>query len=146
MICLPDVNVWIALTSDRHVHHMAATAWLSRAQDCQLAFCRITEMAFLRLLTNVHVMGEDVLSARTAWDVYDQWRADSRVIFLPEPSGFSPHWRHVSRQISDRPNAWTDAYLAAFASQAEIRVVTFDRRFPVLDVAKVEILSTARQS
>jgi predicted nucleic acid-binding protein len=25
---LPDVNVWLALCSDRHEHHLAAAEWL----------------------------------------------------------------------------------------------------------------------
>jgi hypothetical protein len=24
MICLPDVNLWIALTSNQHIHHVRA--------------------------------------------------------------------------------------------------------------------------
>jgi toxin-antitoxin system PIN domain toxin len=82
MICLPDVNVWIALTSDRHSHHDAARKWLERSADRQLMFCRVTEMGFLRLLTNVHVMGEDALSHAEACGVYEQWRSDRRVALL----------------------------------------------------------------
>jgi predicted nucleic acid-binding protein len=62
MIFLPDVNIWIALTSNRHVHHSLATEWLQGIENEQIAFCRISELSFLRLLTNAHVMGKDVLS------------------------------------------------------------------------------------
>ena len=78
MICLPDVNLWIALTSNRHVHHALATPWLETLADTRIAFCRITELGLLRLLTNQHVMGQDVLTPRQAWRVYDQWRPDPR--------------------------------------------------------------------
>jgi hypothetical protein len=84
MIFLPDVNIWIALTSNRHVHHSLATEWLQGIENEQIAFCRISELSFLRLLTNAHVMGKDVLSPVEAWLVYDEWRTDDRVIFLPE--------------------------------------------------------------
>lgn len=143
MICLPDVNVWIALTSDRHVHHPAAKSWLDGARDRQLVFCRITEMGFLRLLTNAAVMGEDVLTPQQAWTVYDTWRADERVFFLPEPAGFSAAWRRVSQWIAGGPNAWTDAYLATFAHAVSAGVTTFDRRFPAMDGCKVEVLPTS---
>jgi hypothetical protein len=46
-------------------------------------------LSFLRLLTNVHVMGKDVLSSAQAWGVYDEWRTDDRVVFLTERADFS---------------------------------------------------------
>ena len=129
MIFLPDVNVGVALTSNRHVHHSLAIAWLQNIDSDQIAFCRITELGFLRLLTNAHVMGKDVLSPAEAWRVYDEWRTDDRVIFLPEPTDFSEQWRRLGGQISGGPNVWTDAYLAAFAILANATVVTLDRKF-----------------
>ncbi|HEY0758459.1 MAG TPA: hypothetical protein VGD59_04290 [Acidisarcina sp.] len=66
MTYLPDVNVWIALASNRHVHHQAAKAWFETLADERSVFCRITELGFLRLLTNIHVMGEDVLTPERA--------------------------------------------------------------------------------
>ena len=87
MIYLPDVNVWVALTSDRHVHHVVAKEWFQNLGSEQVAFCRITELSLLRLLTNHHVMGEDVLQPHLAWQVYDELRADPRVVFLPERVG-----------------------------------------------------------
>ncbi len=110
MIFLPDVNIWIALTSNRHVHHSPANEWLQGVDSGQIAFCRISEMGFLRLLTNPHVMGKDALSPAEAWRVYDEWRADDRVIFLPERPGFSEEWRRLGEQIAGGPNVWTDAY------------------------------------
>jgi hypothetical protein len=58
MIYMPDVNVWVALTSNRHVHHALANKWVQTTENDQIAFCRITELGFLRLLTNSHVMGK----------------------------------------------------------------------------------------
>lgn len=129
MIFLPDVNIWIALTSNRHVHHSLANAWIKSINADQIAFCRISELGFLRLLTNAHVMGKDVLSPAKAWLVYDEWRDDDRVIFLPEHHEFSKKWRRLGGQISGGPNAWTDAYLAAFALDSNATVVTLDRKF-----------------
>jgi uncharacterized protein len=141
MIYLPDVNVWIALTSDRHVHHVIARNWLQSFAGEQIAFCRITELSLLRLLTNSHVMGEDVLDPIRAWQVYDDLRADPRAIFLPEQIGFSERWRQAAAQISGGPNSWTDSYLATFASHTESTVVTFDRRFKAVSDCGVLTLS-----
>ena len=38
MICLPDVNLWIGLTSNRHIHHARAKAWLEGMEDARIAF------------------------------------------------------------------------------------------------------------
>ena len=99
MIFLPDVNILIGLTSNRHVHHALATSWLGSIADARIAFCRITELGLLRLLTNQHVMGQDVLTPRQAWGIYDQWRMDPRVDFLLEPTGFEERWRELGVKI-----------------------------------------------
>jgi toxin-antitoxin system PIN domain toxin len=140
MIYLPDVNVWIALTSNRHVHHQIASEWLHGNDQARLAFCRVSELGFLRLLTNAHVMGKDVLSPTQAWAVYDEWQADDRVVFLAEGAGFGQHWRLLGNQISGGSNAWTDAYLAAFAIHVGATVVTLDRAFSVFGKAAIKSL------
>lgn len=79
-------------------------------------------------------MGHDVRSMAGAWEIYDQWCADDRVAFLPEPENIDPGMRQLStgmRQLSKgghpSPKVWADAYLAAFASAAGLKLVTFDR-------------------
>ena len=57
MTYLPDVNVWIAMYSPGHAHHLAALDWFNGSSESDLLFCRVTQMGFLRLLTNRHVMG-----------------------------------------------------------------------------------------
>jgi toxin-antitoxin system PIN domain toxin len=137
MIYLPDVNVWISLTSNRHTHHQTATTWLHGIENDLIAFCRVTELGFLRLLTNPHVMGSDVLQPGQAWGVYDEWRADGRVIFLSEQTTFSALWRQMANHLSGGPNVWTDAYLSAFAAHCDATIITFDRAFPSLGKAAI---------
>src|SRR5271156_3684374 len=141
MTYLPDVNVWIALSSDRHVHYPAAENWFQNIESAQIAFCRITELGFLRLLTNTRVMGDDTLDPSRAWAAYDDLRADPRVIFLDEQTGFSGVWRKAGQLVHGGPNAWTDAYLGAFAAHTQSRIVTFDRRFKTADEYDVLTLS-----
>jgi toxin-antitoxin system PIN domain toxin len=76
MNCLPDVNVWIALAAEKHVHHSAARRWFSSRTEEKLAFCRFTQVGFLRLLTNRHVMQEEVMSPGQAWAAYHILRSD----------------------------------------------------------------------
>ena len=85
----PDVNVWIALTYERHAHHLAARNWFQALErDTRLFFCRFTQIGFLRLLTNEAVMGRDeVMGQAQAWEVYDRWIEDARVLFIDESRG-----------------------------------------------------------
>ena len=80
-IFLPDVNVWVALASRRHVHSFLCGRWLDTIQADGAVYCRVTQMGLLRLLTNQHVMGSDVLNSRDAWRVYRAILADERVGF-----------------------------------------------------------------
>jgi uncharacterized protein len=81
----PDLNVWIALSSTRHAHHVKAVEWLQTLDDVRLIFCRYTQLGFLRLLTTEAVMGEDTLSQSEAWDEYDLWLNTGFVEFAGEP-------------------------------------------------------------
>jgi toxin-antitoxin system PIN domain toxin len=93
MTYLPDVNVWIALAAERHTHHRVARMWFSNLQDKKLAFCRITQLGFLRLLTNKHVMLEEVMSPGEAWQAYRDMRLDRRIGYLAEPNELAEMWQ-----------------------------------------------------
>lgn len=125
---LVDVNVWFAVSWEGHQHHVIAKRWLDGENDA-LAFCRVTQMALLRLVTNPAVMQRDVVSRREAWDVFDRLMADRRVRFLDEPDGFDALWISLSRRDDRHHLLWTDDYLAAFAEGAGAELVTFERAF-----------------
>jgi len=96
MTYLPDVDVWIALTADKHVHHRVAVSWFSGLRDESLAFCRITQLGFLRLLTNKHVMQDEGVSPAGAWRAYASLRADRRIVYLDEPGNLAEIWDTVA--------------------------------------------------
>jgi toxin-antitoxin system PIN domain toxin len=125
---LPDVNVWLAAAWSRHALHGVAKDWMDREQG-DLAFCRITQMAFLRLLTNPSVTRRDALSRRRAWDVYNKLIADPRIRLLAEPPGLDTLWVAFSKHDDKSHLLWTDDYLAAFAQSIDAEFVTFDRGF-----------------
>jgi hypothetical protein len=127
--CLPDINVWVAMASDRHVHHERAKHWFATVEPGGSAFCRITQMGFLRLITNPHVMGADVVTQKRAWEVYEALSRDDRVAFLQELPGVDNEWRRLTQRASAATNTWTDAYLAAFALIRGLRIVSFDGGF-----------------
>jgi len=129
---LPDVNVWLALASKRHVHHAAAAAWMDTAGAGQAAFCRLTQMGLLRLLTTRRAMGADTVHPSEAWRVYHRMSGDSRIQFQAEPAGIEGVWQRLT-QLAGAAGHWNDAYLQAFAQLKDLQVVSFDRdllRFP----------------
>ena len=137
---LPDLNVWLALVSRRHVHYQTASGWLETASEHQIAFCRITQMGLLRLVTNRHVMGADVLTQSEAWRVYRRLAGDGRIQFLSEPLGIEAAWHELTAGRQPATNMWTDAYLQAFGRLTDAQVVSFDRGFSRFGEPKALIL------
>ena len=126
----PDINVWVALTHARHVHHFVASDWFADLDaDVRFGFCRFTQLGLLRLLTAEAVMGGEALSQKEAWHVYDRWMQDDRVTMLEEPPALESRFRSLTRSRHASPKTWADAYLAAFAEASQITLVTFDRAF-----------------
>ena len=126
----PDINVWVALTHGRHVHHMIARDWFESLEvEPRFYFCRFTQLGLLRLLTADAVMGDDVLTQAEAWAVYERWISDDRVGFLTEPPSLERRFQALSHTRQASPKAWADAYLAAFADTAQVTLVTFDSAF-----------------
>jgi|SRR5579883_836755 toxin-antitoxin system PIN domain toxin len=126
---LPDINVWIALIYDGHAHHPIARAWFEQLERERLYFCRVTQLGFLRLLTNRQVMGNQVMGQPAAWRIFDRLSTDSRIGFLREPAQVDPIFRLLTQNAQPAPNQWPDAYLAAIAEAAGLRVVTMDHSF-----------------
>ena len=129
LFLFPDINVWVALTYEGHIHHRAAKNWFDPlGASARLFFCRFTQLGLLRLLTAEAVMGqEEVMSQAEAWGAYDRWLADERVGFLEEPAGLEPTFRAMTRLRHPAPKDWADSYLAAFALNFGLALVTFDR-------------------
>jgi toxin-antitoxin system PIN domain toxin len=134
---LVDVNVWLAAVWARHAQHAAAKRWIDE-QDADLVFCRLTEMALLRLTSNPAVTGRDARTRRQAWDLVLKLQADPRVRFVAEPPGLAPLWIAFSKRDDRSHLLWTGDYLAAFALAAGLALVTLDqgmvRRYPSVDV------------
>jgi toxin-antitoxin system PIN domain toxin len=126
---LIDINVWLALTWDRHPQHVPASRWYGSIDDAALLFCRFTMLGFLRLLTNRKVMGDSTTTLAGALLLYDRWVEDPRVELAPEPRGAETLFRQATAPFALQPatKAVADCYLVGFAEAAGARVVTFDR-------------------
>jgi hypothetical protein len=127
LFLFPDINVWVALSYDRHIHHPIARRWFEGERtSARFFFCRFTQLGLLRLLTSEAVMGADLMSQREAWKAYDRWLEDERVEILQEPDGIEPRFRTLSGSVHAVTKDWADSYLAAFALSAGLTIVTFD--------------------
>jgi len=125
-LSFPDVNVWLALAAPEHVHALAARRWWEKEAG-PIAFCRITQMGFLRLMTTAAAMDGDPLTTAEAWSVYDRLFEDDRVVFVPEPAGVESVFRECTGGRAASPKLWADGWLLGFARCADGILVTFDR-------------------
>ena len=125
-----DLNVWLALSVSGHPHNGVALNWLRQLpNDSTLIFSRYTQLGLLRLLTNTAVMGDETLTLRKAWGVYDRWLQDPRVEFYPEPRNVDAGFRSATEPFAAKAaTKWVgDCWLLAFAEASQARLVTFDQ-------------------
>jgi toxin-antitoxin system PIN domain toxin len=115
---------------------------LERVDDAaSILFCRTTQQAFLRLMTNRALFaryGNPALTNEQAWNAYEALLSDDRIIFRSdEPPGLESTWREFALRTNASSHLWMDAYLAAFARAAGCQMVTTDsgfRQFEGLDL------------
>ena len=91
-------------------------------------FCRVTMLGLVRLLSQPRVMGAAALEAPAALGVYADLATRPGVGLCPEAPGCDAACQAlVAPGLPAR--LLTDAWLAAFALSARLRLVTFDRDF-----------------
>lgn len=124
----PDINVWVALNFQKHVHHASAAQWYEALpNEARLIFSRQTQLGLFRILTTQAVMGKEVLAQRECWQIYDRWIATGQVAWADEPLDLEMELRRLTEGSTSSPKTWMDAYLAAFAEAANLTLVTFDQ-------------------
>ena len=127
---LCDTNVWLALAHSGHSHQPPAAAWFQSLGAGDTAeFCRATQTSFLRLLTTPAIVGRHTLSNDDARACYRLLAADPFVAVCAKPAGLESRWHQFAENPQPAPKRWMDAYLAAFAIDAGLRLVTFDQGF-----------------
>ena len=67
---LCDVNVLLALVTDRHAAHAAAVRWLDGMTVGGAMICRVAQTGLLRLLNNPAVMREEALDTAACWGLW----------------------------------------------------------------------------
>jgi toxin-antitoxin system PIN domain toxin len=138
---LPDINVWLALAFEVHFHHKTAKLWFEKTGPDSCAFCRLTQQGFLRLATNPAFLKNEAITMDAAWSCYDRLLEDERVYFIREPKGLDEAWKKNTRNKGYSHRVWNDAYLAAVAQTANLKIATFDQGFRKYKETKLTILS-----
>ena len=129
---LLDVNVWLALAIEEHPHHPIAASYWAGGGAAARFFCRLSAMSLVRLLMHPRLMANKQLTLAKAWALYRRFAALPGVAMLAEPEGLDVDLEaFVASRLPSR--LFTDAYFAALASRADVRLVTFDRDFERFD-------------
>lgn len=143
-LVVPDVDVWLATLSEFHPSHASATRWWhERAlpSGSRVAFCRLTQLGLLRMLTNETVMGAQRRTTAQAWSDYEAALAQEAVSFASEPARLDEVLGSLCTPRRSSTYFWTDAYLAAFAMAAGAVLVTFDGGFKRFDGLQAVVLA-----
>lgn len=130
----PDVNVWMALAVENHIHHKIARDWWEADHSESIGFCRFTQMGLLRLLTTALAMGGNPLTNKEAWEVYDAFQEDPRVRTFPELPPIDDLFRKLTSLDQSSPKLLADCYLAAYADSVGATLITFDKAFANLGI------------
>jgi predicted nucleic acid-binding protein len=91
-------------------------------------------------------MGDDVITLKAAWKIYDRWMEDSSVEFVPEPENLDRVFRRIAATFSQdfATKVVVDCYLLALANDLHATLLTFDRG--LLRLAKLHGCSAATPS
>lgn len=128
-IDLPDVNLWLSLIDPDHVHHARARRHGEVEAAAEIAFCRVTMLGLLRLLTNPRVMRGAPFTAVEAWDAYQAFIALPEIFFIEDSLAAEEKFRQWTARQDLPAHGRTDAWIAALASASGARVVSFDADF-----------------
>ncbi|HUY80281.1 MAG TPA: PIN domain-containing protein [Acidobacteriaceae bacterium] len=119
-----DVNALVALGFMHHEFHERTARWIKAQQFPPLASCPITELGFVRVLSQAQPYGFTVAQART---LLQRLKRSDVVSFTFIPDGHDvshlPVWVKSARQT-------TDGHLAELAKANGAVLATLDGKIP----------------
>jgi toxin-antitoxin system PIN domain toxin len=120
---LLDVNVFVALLDEDHIHHQLVTNWFTASSGLLWAICPFTEAGFLRYATAPRP-GQISMSEATA--ILARMAQEPGYHYLPINADWhtlcSPFFKRLygTKQV-------TDAYLLGLAVREGLVLVTLDK-------------------
>lgn len=125
-ICLPDVNVLVALHDRKHIGHDKAHTWFEQCKDLAWATCPMTENGFLRVFTqtqypnNLTGVSDTLFLLENLIQTYSKthhyW---SDIVSMRDKTLFDPKIMRGHKQI-------TDVYLLGLCQSNGATFVTLD--------------------
>jgi uncharacterized protein len=121
---LLDVNALVALGFIHHEFHNRVATWVKVQKFPELATCSITELGFVRVLSQAPAYGFTVVQARTALLRLKRAKALT-FTFVTDAHDIShlPAWVKTPRQT-------TDGHLAELARVSGAILATLDEKVP----------------
>lgn len=122
MTYLLDVNALVALGFIEHEFHPRVSAWLKAERFPVLATCSITELGFVRILSQAPPYGFTVAQAQSL--LLKLKRSDA-FTFIPDDQDIArlPAWVKSPRQT-------TDGHLLELARANQATLATLDEKIP----------------
>jgi hypothetical protein len=123
---LLDVNALVALGFNQHEFYEQVLSWVQtlRPGEDEFATCAITELGFVRLLTQPPLYGFSVAEAKLA---LHRLKSSGNVAFVfiadDHDASLLPAWVKTPKQI-------TDGHLAQLAKANAAMLATLDRGIP----------------
>lgn len=117
---------------------------MARSLGHKLHFCRATMLGLVRLLCQPKLMGEGALGLPDALAIYRGLREAEGVAFCSDSESAD---QMLAGWLGDRAaplpaRLWPDAWLAAVAESAGLRLVSFDADFRRFGLTRCLILPT----
>lgn len=121
---LLDVNVLLALLVVQHDFHQRVSVWFKQSKDSTLFICAITELGFLRVVTNAASYGLTIEQGKAYLSRFKSSGPVS-IAFLSDNRSATnlPAWVKGPKQI-------TDGHLVDLAKTHGIYLATLDARIP----------------
>ena len=126
---LLDVNVLLALSNPKHMHHEIAHDWFTDHHALGWATCAVTQNGFVRVLSN-SAAGAGTFRPAEVVDLLRRFCSAKEHVFWPDAvtlsdsKVFNPSHIRGYRQV-------TDIYLLGLAKKMGGVLATFDRGIPL---------------
>jgi uncharacterized protein len=129
-VILPDANLLLYATDARSRRHAAARRWLEAtlAGSETVAFAWAVLLAFIRVSTRA-AMFENPLAPEQAFDLVDEWLAQSCAVVVNPGDRHAATVRELLRELGTAANLTSDAHLAAIAIEHRATLCSCDVDF-----------------
>ena len=121
---LLDVNALMSMGFSGHLFHSHVEDWILSLEKAEIATCSITELGFVRILSQ---LPDHEITVESAKEILAALKAYSRYsfTFLADDMGVDklPSW-------VKQPKQTTDGHLAALAKAHGAVLATLDRKIP----------------